>query len=192
MKKTILFLCLCYLVGVTYAQEPFRVMFYNVENLFDCQHDTLKNDYEFLPDAPKGWTQARYHDKLARIAKVIIATDEENVPDLVGLCEVENDHCLKDLTENSPLREAGYRYVMTDSPDERGIDVALLYQRGTFKLVGKNCISVPYKEIERRPTRDILHVTGQVASGVQSCRNHQQNPDERVDFRERHGFPCRL
>lgn len=47
MKKTILFLCLCYLVGVTYAQEPFRVMFYNVENLFDCQHDTLKNDYEF-------------------------------------------------------------------------------------------------------------------------------------------------
>lgn len=48
MKKTILFLCLCYLVGVTYAQEPFRVMFYNVENLFDCQHDTLKNDYEFL------------------------------------------------------------------------------------------------------------------------------------------------
>ncbi len=165
MKKTILFLCLCYLVGVTYAQEPFRVMFYNVENLFDCQHDTLKNDYEFLPDAPKGWTQARYHDKLARIAKVIIATGEENVPDLVGLCEVENDHCLKDLTENSPLREAGYRYVMTDSPDERGIDVALLYQRGTFKLVGKNSLSVPYKEIERRPTRDILHVMGQVASG---------------------------
>ena len=72
MKKTILFLCLCYLVGVTYAQEPFRVMFYNVENLFDCQHDTLKNDYEFLPDAPKGWTQARYHDKLARIAKLLL------------------------------------------------------------------------------------------------------------------------
>ncbi len=165
MKKTILFLCLCYLVGVTYAQEPFRVMFYNVENLFDCQHDTLKNDYEFLPDAPKGWTQARYHDKLAKIAKVIIATGEENVPDLVGLCEVENDHCLKDLTENSPLREAGYRYVMTDSPDERGIDVALLYQRGSFKLLGKNSLSVPYKEMERRPTRDILHVMGQVASG---------------------------
>lgn len=109
MKKTILFLCLCYLVGVTYAQEPFRVMFYNVENLFDCQHDTLKNDYEFLPDAPKGWTQARYHDKLAKIAKVIIATGEENVPDLVGLCEVENDHCLKDLTENSELAAEGFK-----------------------------------------------------------------------------------
>lgn len=113
----------------------------------------------------EGWTQARYHDKLAKIAKVIIATGEENVPDLVGLCEVENDHCLKDLTENSPLREAGYRYVITDSPDERGIDVALLYQRGSFKLLGKNSLSVPYKEMERRPTRDILHVMGQVASG---------------------------
>ena len=110
MRKIILFLCVCCLVGVAYAQEPFRVMFYNVENLFDCQHDTLKNDYEFLPDAPKGWTRARYNDKLAKIAKVIVATGVKDVPDLVGLCEVENDHCMKDLTEYSPLREAGYRY----------------------------------------------------------------------------------
>lgn len=165
MKKRILFLCLCCLAGVAYAQTPFRVMFYNVENLFDCQHDTLKNDYEFLPDAPKGWTPERYKDKLEKIAKVILTTRQESVPDLVGLCEVENDRCLKDLTEQSPLREVGYRYVMTDSPDERGIDVALLYQCGNFKLLGKSCIPVPYKEIERRPTRDILHVTGQVASG---------------------------
>ena len=70
MRKIILFLCVCCLVGVAYAQEPFRVMFYNVENLFDCQHDTLKNDYEFLPDAPKGWTRARYNDKLAKIWKL--------------------------------------------------------------------------------------------------------------------------
>ena len=165
MKKTILFLCLCCVAGFAYAQEPFRVMFYNVENLFDCRHDTLKNDYEFLADSPKGWMPARYHDKLAKIAKVIIATGEKNVPDLVELCEVENDHCLKDLTENSPLREAGYRYVMTDSPDERGIDVALLYQRGSFKLLDKSSIPVPYQEVERRPTRDILHVAGKVVSG---------------------------
>ena len=165
MRKIILFLCVCCLVGVAYAQEPFRVMFYNVENLFDCQHDTLKNDYEFLPDAPKGWTRARYNDKLAKIAKVIVATGVKDVPDLVGLCEVENDHCMKDLTEYSPLREAGYRYVMTDSPDQRGIDVALLYQRGSFKLLGKNSIRIPNEEIDRTPTRDILHVTGQVLSG---------------------------
>ena len=59
MKKTILFLCLCYLVGVTYAQEPFRVMFYNVENLFDCQHDTLKNDYEFQRFLLRGKTRVK-------------------------------------------------------------------------------------------------------------------------------------
>lgn len=165
MKRVFLFLCICCLVGIAGAQEPFRVMFYNVENLFDCRHDTLKNDHEFLPEAVKGWTVSRYNDKLAKIAKVIIATGHQQVPDLVGLCEVENDYCLKGLTEYSPLREAGYRYVMTDSPDERGIDVALLYQRGSFKLLGQNSIPIPYQEIERRPTRDILHVAGQVLSG---------------------------
>ena len=165
MRKIILFLCVCCWVGVAYAQEPFRVMFYNVENLFDCQHDTLKNDYEFLPDAAKGWTQARYYDKLKKIAKVIVATGVKDVPDLVGLCEVENDRCMKDLTEHSLLREAGYRYVMTDSPDQRGIDVALLYQRGSFKLLDKNSIRIPHEEIDRTPTRDILHVAGQVLSG---------------------------
>lgn len=165
MKKAILFLCVCCMAGMVHAQQSFRAMFYNVENLFDCHHDTLKNDYEFLPDNPKGWTKARYYDKLAKISKVIIAAGNENVPDLVGLCEVENDRCLKDLTSNSPLRESGYRYVMTDSPDERGIDVALLYQRGTFKLLGKSSIPVPNEEVERRPTRDILHVMGQVLSG---------------------------
>ena len=103
MRKIILFLCVCCLVGVAYAQEPFRVMFYNVENLFDCQHDTLKNDYEFLPDAPKGWTRARYNDKLAKIAKVIVATGVKDVPDLVGLCEVENpsEYMLSGRPENA-------------------------------------------------------------------------------------------
>ena len=82
-------------------------------------------------------------------------------------------------------REAGYRYVMTDSPDERGIDVALLYQRGSFKLLGKNSLSVPYKEMERRPTRDILHVMGQVASGdtldVFVCHMPSRAGDRRAD-----------
>ena len=164
MRKIILFLCVCCLVGVAYAQEPFRVMFYNVENLFDCQHDTLKNDYEFLPDAPKGWTRARYNDKLAKIAKVIVATGVKDVPDLVGLCEVENDHCMKDLTEYSPLREAGYRYVMTDSPDLRGIDVALLYQRDLFKLLSFRSVSIPPLK-QFRPTRDLLHVSGLLLTG---------------------------
>ncbi len=165
MQRLVLILCLCGTAGTAFSQESFRAMFYNVENLFDCLHDTLKKDDEFLPDAPKAWTWKRYNDKLAKIAKVIVATGDEDVPDLVGLCEVENDRCLIDLTRHSPLREAGYRYVMTDSPDERGVDVALLYQRGSFKLLHKESISIPYEKVRRRPTRDILHVAGQVLSG---------------------------
>lgn len=165
MKNRFLAVALLFSALTINAAEPFRVMFYNVENLFDCQHDTLKNDKEFLPSSVKKWDEAKYNDKLSKISKVIIATSGKNIPDLVGLCEVENDNCLTDLTEHSPLREAGYRYVMTQSPDQRGIDVALLYQRSTFKLLDKNLISIPNEAIERYPTRDILHVTGKVVSG---------------------------
>lgn len=164
--KTILgvFVVCCTCLSVQ-AQQQFRVMEYNVENLFDCRHDSLKNDKEFLPESPKGWSYNRYQDKLKKIAKVILAASHEQVPDLVGLCEVENEYCLDGLTRYSPLRDAGYCYVMTNSPDERGVDVALLYQPATFRLIGSQYISIPYKEINRRPTRDILHVTGRVVSG---------------------------
>ncbi|MDO4949916.1 MAG: endonuclease/exonuclease/phosphatase family protein [Bacteroidales bacterium] len=140
-------------------------MFYNVENLFDCVHDTLKNDYEFLPQSARAWTPYRYHVKLTRIAQAIVASGTEHVPALVGLCEVENAHCLDDLTRHSPLREADYRYVMTDSPDERGVDVTLLYQRSRFKLLWSRSVRVPSEQWRRPPTRDILHVTGLLHSG---------------------------
>lgn len=149
------------------AQEPtsFRVMFWNVENLFDTQHDTLKNDVEFLPDAPRHWSYRRYKKKLADVARVITAVGGWTSPALVGLCEVENDRVLRDLTRYSPLKEQGYRYVMTHSADERGIDVALLYQRDRFKLLSANAISPGVPTSHNRPTRDILHVSGQLLSG---------------------------
>lgn len=158
----ILFLCPAKLVR---AQESFRVLFWNVENLFDTKDDSLKNDEEFLPDATRHWTPYRYREKLKKLAKGIIASGGEYVPDLVGLCEVENDTCMRDLIRFSPLKEAGYRYVMTHSPDERGIDVALLYQRGSFKLLHSQSVCIPYRQLGERPTRDILHVAGQVVSG---------------------------
>ncbi|MGL5272792.1 MAG: endonuclease/exonuclease/phosphatase family protein [Phocaeicola sp.] len=164
--KVILTCCLLWgIQGVISSQEAFRIMFYNVENLFDCRHDSLKNDYEFLPTGVNRWTPKRFNDKLTKIAKVIVASGDKQVPDLVGLCEVENEYCLTALTQYSPLREAGYRYVMTNSSDHRGIDVALLYQRATFKLLSNQSIRVPNEEIGRTPTRDILHVTGQLLSG---------------------------
>ena len=157
-------LCIC-LPLQSGAQEPFRVMFWNVENLFDTKDDAKKSDEEFLPDATRHWTPSRYQDKLKKLAKTIVASGDERVPDLVGLCEVENDSCLRDLTRRSPLREAGYRYVMTHSPDKRGIDVALLYQRGSFQLIRQKSIRIPHRRARREPTRDILHVSGRILSG---------------------------
>ena len=158
----IFFLCLAF---PALAQESFRILFWNTENLFDCKDDSQKNDNEFLPDATRHWTYFRYRDKLKNLAKGIIASGNDYVPDLVGLCEVENDSCLYDLTRRSPLKEADYRYVMTDSPDMRGIDVALLYQRGSFKLIQHQSIRIPSRQIKKSPTRDILHVVGKVVSG---------------------------
>lgn len=149
-----------------YAQEkiPFRVVSWNIENLFDTHHDSLKNDHEFLPDAMRHWNYGRYKRKLADLARVITAIGEWNPPALVGLCEVENDTVLRDLTRRSPLKALGYRYVMTDSPDLRGIDVALLYQRDLFKLLSYRSIRIsPFKQ--HRPTRDLLHVSGLLLTG---------------------------
>ena len=97
----------------------FRVVSYNVENLFDCRHDTLKNDYEFLPDAMRHWNYTKYKKKLDAIARTITAVGGWTPPALVALCEVENDSVLRDLTRRSVLKEAGYRYVCllyTSSP----------------------------------------------------------------------------
>lgn len=140
----------------------FRVMFYNTENLFDTKHDSLKNDTEYLPEATRHWTQTRYMHKLNNIARAIISTGAWNMPALVGLCEIENDHVLQGLTRYSPLRKAGYRYVMTHSKDIRGIDVALLYRRELFQLLTHQSLHVPLPKGQNNPTRDILHVSGRL------------------------------
>ena len=141
---------------LSFAQQiRFRVVSWNVENLFDIHHDSLKNDREFLPDALRHWNYTRYKKKLTDMARVITAVGEWEPPALVGLCEVENDTVLRDLTRRSPLKELNYRYVMTDSPDLRGIDVALLYQRDLFKLLSFRSVSIPPLK-QFRPTRDLF------------------------------------
>lgn len=147
------------------AQIPFRLMAYNVENLFDTRPDSLKDDREFLPDAARSWTPSRYWQKLDKVAKVVAAVGQECLPALVALCEVENDSVLHDLTCRSSLRTAGYRYVMTDSPDRRGIDVALLYQPGLFRLLHHRALGIPSESYGFSPTRDILYACGTVQSG---------------------------
>lgn len=138
----------------------------NVENLFDTQHDLGKNDWEFLPDGALGWTASRYWNKLNKLGKVILAAGASEqrdqdymLPDLVALCEIENDTCMRDLTQRSILRKARYEYIMTDSEDERGIDVALLYSPFSFAPISHRSIKVPRIK-GMKPTRDLLYVCG--------------------------------
>lgn len=136
----------------------------NCENLFDYQDDEGKDDSEYLPEATRHWTKKRYWQKLNNISQSLLSCSEEGIPDLIALCEVENDSVLHDLTKRSLLRNAGYEYIMTSSPDLRGIDVALLYSPFSFKPV-KSCFLRVDPISGMRPTRDILYVSGQVISG---------------------------
>jgi len=139
----------------------------NCENMFDTLHDSLKSDQEFLPESRHHWTRTRYWSKLNKISKEIIALGENGstwqLPSLVVLCEVENDTVMRDLTQRSLLRNANYRYFITHSPDQRGIDVALLYDPFIFRPLSHYSLRVPKLE-NMRPTRDILYVNGIVGS----------------------------
>lgn len=147
----------------------FTLVELNCENLFDVKDDSLKQDEQFTPEGFYRWTYARYWKKVNRIGQEIISCGEQadgtfSIPDLVALCEVENDSVVHDLTHRSMLRNAGYEYVVTDSPDERGIDVALLYSPLTFGYIRSYPIRIaPRKNM--KPTRDILYVEGCTASG---------------------------
>ena len=136
-------------------------MFWNVENLFDCQKDSLKEDHEFLPEGSYHWTRGRYWKKLDNLSRTIAAiADEGDWPMVVGMCEVENDTVLRDLTRRSPLRRARYTYIHEEGPDVRGIDVAMLYDSLQFRPLGHKAVRIPSAEQGFRPTRDILHVWG--------------------------------
>lgn len=141
-----------------YAQDVFNIMMYNCENAFDTKHDQGKNDEEYLGGSPRFWNRTRYFAKLRSIGKVITAVDSLRPVDLVGLCEVENDSVLCDLLNRTPLRNIGYEYVMTNSLDERGIDVALLYMPYTFHLISHTSLRAQTSSA----TRDVLYVSGKV------------------------------
>lgn len=143
----------------------------NCENLFDCRHDSLKNDMEFCEGGQRKWNPKRYWRKVNNIGKELISCggegDEWAVPDLIALVEVENDSVIHDLTHRSLMRNAGYEYFITDSPDQRGIDVALLYH--PFSFVPDTAYSIRITPPEgRRPTRDILYVCGDLVAAEDS------------------------
>ena len=158
-----LFLFLLFLSSTTLSLWADRIVWYNVENLFDVRHDSLKNDFDFLPEGSYHWTPWRYWRKLDNVSRVIAAVAEQDGwPILVGMCEIENDTVLRDLTLRSPLRAAKYQYVHHEGPDLRGVDCCLLYQPSHFCLLGSEAIRIPYAEQGLRTTRDILHVWGRM------------------------------
>jgi endonuclease/exonuclease/phosphatase family metal-dependent hydrolase len=152
---------------ITYSQvsyQEFRVMFYNVENLFDTEDDPLTNDDEFLPTGARRWTPGRYYAHLQQTARVIHAVGEWDTPALVGLCEVENDSVMIHLLNRTSLRAQNYRYCITTGNDARGINVALLYQRDKFQYIDHQSKRIVFSQTGRR-SRDILHVWGRIITG---------------------------
>lgn len=157
-------LFLCLYVHVEASPQTLTFVELNCENLFDTRHDEGRQDREFMPDGTRRWSPARYWRKLNAIGQELLSCDERRLPDLVALCEVENDSVLRDLTRRSLLRNAGYRYLMTESPDVRGLDVALLYQPASFAPICYDALAVPVLP-GMRPTRDVLYVQGRTISG---------------------------
>jgi predicted extracellular nuclease len=137
-----------------------RVGFWNQENLFDVVDDSLTNDEDFTPAGNHAWNEGRYYSKLMNMSKTIAAIGGWEPIDVLGLCEVENRLVVRELIERTPLREAGYEVVHYNSPDNRGIDVALIYRKARFTLIHSEPIPVRFPEEGARPTRDILYVKG--------------------------------
>lgn len=140
-----------------FAQDSSQVdfMWYNVENLFDPFHDTLKLDLEFTMEGARHWTWKKMEKKIDGICKVIVASGKFEPPMIVGLCEVENGLVLGQLVYKSPLSKFEYRIVHAESPDFRGIDVALLYRSKRLWL--KNSRFIRSYEFDEHPSRDILY-----------------------------------
>jgi len=146
-------------------KQLFKIVSYNVENYFDCVDDTLTNDAEYLPGGMRGWNNDKYQRKQANISKVIAAIGGWDAPALVGLCEIESEKCMFDLTHYSGLKSLKYKYLHHESPDARGVDVALLYQPKLFKPIHDEAIRIHYPMAPTSTTRDILFAKGIVPTG---------------------------
>ncbi len=145
---------------VSGQKKTLVVAHYNVENLFDTLNDPHKNDEEFLPAGKNAWSSARYLTKLERLSRVIREMNDGRGPDLLGLCEVENRAVVEDLNKQLNIKKRKYALAHFESPDNRGIDVALLYDQKTFKFLSAQSLHVTLPGDRPYPTRDVLLVTG--------------------------------
>ncbi|MDR0206299.1 MAG: endonuclease [Bacteroidales bacterium] len=133
------------------------IVFYNVENLFDPIKDSVKNDGDFTPTGFYHWTHKRLDIKLNNLAKVFLSINGWEPPDIIGLAEIENANVLKKLCYNTGLKAFDYRFVHYDSPDSRGIEVALLYRKERIKILDSYPIPVVFPFESNTKNRDILY-----------------------------------
>lgn len=163
--NTIVFICFFIfpvLVKAQNNQDKHRIIFYNVENLFDIEDDPEKRDNEFLPKGDRFWNERKFYTKLNRIFQVVMAASEGNQPTLIGLCEIENRGVLELLLHKTPLGTMGYKIIHQESPDRRGIDVAILYKSKLFEPISYKAHPVSNPNDESFKTRDIIHATGKI------------------------------
>lgn len=151
-------------VSAESGERPYMV-FWNLENYFDPFDDSLTLDDEFTPGGFKHWTWSKFLTKRNLIAKTILSMYDSygDWPLMVAFAEVENRMVLRQLTEHTALAKLGYGIVHRESPDSRGIDVALIYREERISILAVETIAVLTGR--DRPTRDILHVTFEVESG---------------------------
>ena len=153
-------------------QVPVRrvaVAFYNCENFFDTIHNPAKDDEDFTPGGWYHYTQKIYEQKLHNIATVIASIGGDDGLAITGLAEVENSRVLNDLVRQPEIAGKNYQYIWYDGPDERGINVALLYNPKYFQVLGSEPLHVDLSRIAvidsggKTSTRDVLHVYGILA-----------------------------
>ena len=145
--------------------STFTAAWWNVENLCDTRDDPKTNDDEFTPDGERRWTKRKMWSKMHGIAKTLILMD---LPDVVGLAEVENKYVLRELCQSTSLAKVPYRYLHYDSPDRRGIDCALIYRQDRFTVVDSRPVRIS-DSADGFFTRDILVVEGTTANGDSVC-----------------------
>lgn len=161
MKRHII-LSVYALLGFVYPSaiaqnDSLMVAFYNVENLFHPSDDSLTRDDDFTPEGLYHWSYKKYYKKIANVGKVFVAMGQGSPPAVIGLAEIENEQVLKDLCYRSPLRAYGYRYVHHDSPDRRGVDVALLYRDSLVAVLREHKVPVVFPFEPQTRNRDLLY-----------------------------------
>ncbi len=159
--RTIFMITVAGLLFFTSCRSPkqFLVVSYNVENLFDTTKNSGGLDTVFIPESKKEYNTEKYNSKLANISKVLSSIDEKQMPDIIGLIEVENRGVLEDLVKQPTLMKNNYSISHFDGPDPRSIDVAMLHSK-RFSKLSEEAMHVYTDSSKRFRSRDILYVKG--------------------------------